>query len=249
MKFINKFKSPNFNSRNNSRIKFIIIHYTALKNSKTAIHFLCDRKNKVSSHFLISQNGSIYNLVEVKKRAWHAGNSSWINYKNINSYSIGIELDFSYEFKNNTYNSRMIVSLKKLLKYLIREYNLKNINILGHSDVAPFRKTDPGPNFPWYKLSLSNLVFYPSLKYEIYIPIFKSWFKKNNFENNKTKCIFILCCVGYDIKSAQKNKSKLKKILLAYQMHFIPSNISGRFDKITTKYLMRHYLNLILTKN
>ena len=163
MKFINKFKSPNFNNRNNSKIKFIIIHYTALKNSKTAIQFLCDEKNKVSSHFLISQNGSIYSLVDIKKRAWHAGNSAWMNYRNINSYSIGIELDFSYEFKNNSYNYKMIASLKKLLKYLLIKYKLKNTNILGHSDIAPFRKIDPGPKFPWYKLSLSNLVFYPSL--------------------------------------------------------------------------------------
>ena len=241
MKFINKFKSPNFNNRIYSKIKFIIIHYTALKNSKTAIQFLCDEKNKVSSHFLISQNGSIYSLVDIKKRAWHAGNSAWMNYRNINSYSIGIELDFSYEFKNNSYNYKMILSLKKLLKYLLKKYKLKNTNILGHSDRAPFRKIDPGPKFPWYKLSISNLVFYPSSKYKKYIPIMKTWFKKYYFETNKTKCVFILSCIGYDIQSAHKNKSKLKKILLAYQMHFIPSNISR---ELSTRPLFLLHFNL-----
>ncbi len=248
MKFINKFKSPNFNNRIYSKIKFIIIHYTALKNSKTAIQFLCDEKNKVSSHFLISQNGSIYSLVDIKKRAWHAGNSAWMNYRNINSYSIGIELDFSYEFKNNSYNYKMIASLKKLLKYLLIKYKLKNTNILGHSDIAPFRKIDPGPSFPWYKLSLSNLAFYPSFNNEIYLSFFKSWFKKYYFQTNKKKCIFILTCIGYDTKSAYKNTIMQKKILLAYQMHFMPGNVSGKFDEITTKCLMGHYLNLLLTK-
>ena len=115
MKFINKFKSPNFNSRNNSRIKFIIIHYTALKNSKTAIHFLCDRKNKVSSHYLISQNGTVYNLVEDKFRAWHAGQSFWNENTDINAISIGIELDYNPNGKNNKFSIKMICSLKKLI--------------------------------------------------------------------------------------------------------------------------------------
>ena len=82
MKFINKFKSPNFNNSYIPKIKFIIIHYTALKNSKSN-SFLCDKKNKVSSHFLISQNGSIYSLVDESKRAWHAGNSFWMNAQKI----------------------------------------------------------------------------------------------------------------------------------------------------------------------
>ena len=90
MKFIKKFKSPNFDYRNPSLIKFIIIHYTALENSNKAINFLCNKKNKVSSHFLISQQGRIYCLVDEKKRAWHAGIAKWGNYVNINSFSIGI---------------------------------------------------------------------------------------------------------------------------------------------------------------
>ena len=221
-----------------------------MKNESEAIERLTSIKSKVSSHYLIKNSGEIVVMVPDLYEAWHAGISSWKSFKSLNKSSIGIEISNpGHNFNYKNFSKKQIQSIKDLSKFLIRKYKIDKKNILGHSDIAPFRKIDPGPKFPWYKLSLSNLVFYPSLKYEIYIPIFKSWFKKNNFENNKTKCIFILCCVGYDIKSAQKNKSKLKKILLAYQMHFIPSNISGRFDKITTKYLMRHYLNLILTKN
>jgi Negative regulator of beta-lactamase expression len=173
MKFINKYKSPNFNNRNRAKIKFVIIHYTALKNSKSSIDFLCNKKNKVSCHFVVSQDGSIYNLVDVKKRAWHAGYSSWKNYKNINSYSIGIELDFSYEFKNNNYTKKMMFSLKKLLKNLIKKYNIERTNILSHSDIAPLRKIDPGPDFPWYQLYMCELAFYPKKEYNLHIPLFK----------------------------------------------------------------------------
>ena len=96
MKFIYNHKSPNFNKRKSgSSIKYIIIHYTAIKNSNEAIKHLCYKKNKVSSHFLIDKEGEIFNLVNLKKRAWHAGRSCWLKDFDINSQSIGIELDNS----------------------------------------------------------------------------------------------------------------------------------------------------------
>jgi len=84
MKYITKYKSPNYNSRNNSKIQLIIIHYTALKNTLDAISYLCNKEKKVSSHYLISQNGTVYNLVEDKFRAWHAGQSFWQEIIDIN---------------------------------------------------------------------------------------------------------------------------------------------------------------------
>ena len=115
MKYITKYKSLNYNSRNNSRIKLIIIHYTALKNSKEAISYLCKRENKVSAHYLISQNGKVYNLVDDKLRAWHAGESFWQEITDINSISIGIELDYNPNGKNNKFSFKMIYSLKMLI--------------------------------------------------------------------------------------------------------------------------------------
>ena len=104
MKYITKYKSPNYNSRNKSKIKLIIIHYTALNNSKEAISYLCTKENKVSAHYLISQGGLIYYLVNERFRAWHAGQSYWQNIVDINSYSIGIELDYNPNGKNNKIN-------------------------------------------------------------------------------------------------------------------------------------------------
>ena len=115
MKYITKYKSPNYNSRKNSKIKLIIIHYTALKNTLDAITYLCEKEKKVSSHYLISQNGTVYNLVKDKFRAWHAGQAFWQGIIDINSVSIGIELDYNPRGKNNKFSSKMIYSLKKLI--------------------------------------------------------------------------------------------------------------------------------------
>ena len=96
MKFINKYQSKNYDLRDNkSDIKYIILHYTAMKSDIEAINHLCDKNNKVSAHFVVSKSGTIYNLVDMNFRAWHAGLSSWKKEKDINSYSIGIELDNS----------------------------------------------------------------------------------------------------------------------------------------------------------
>ena len=111
MKYITKYRSPNFNSRNQSNIKLIIIHYTALKNAKDAITYLCAKEKKVSSHYLISQNGLVYNMVNDKFRAWHAGQSFWQDSTDINLISIGIELDYSPNGNNNKFSYKMISSL------------------------------------------------------------------------------------------------------------------------------------------
>ena len=146
MKYITKYKSPNYNSRKNSKIQLIIIHYTALKNTLDAIAHLCNKENKVSSHYLISQKGIVYNLVDDKLRAWHAGLSFWQDYKDINSISIGIELDYNPYGKNNKFSYKMILSLKKLkvivtlgkvafdncIKLYKQKFNIKQKYIFKH---------------------------------------------------------------------------------------------------------------------
>merc|ERR1711991_427801 len=108
----------------------IIIHYTALKNTSEAISYLCNKEKKVSSHYLISQNGKIYKLVDDKYRAWHAGKAFWQDVTDINSISIGIELDYSPSGKNNKYTYKMIFSLKKLIQEIQKKYDIGKNNIL-----------------------------------------------------------------------------------------------------------------------
>ena len=133
MKYVTKYKSPNYNSRKNARIKLIVIHYTALKNTQTAIAYLCNKKNKVSAHYLISQDGKVYLLVNERYRAWHAGLSYWNNFKDINLISIGIELDYSPNNKNNKFYQKMISSLIKILFKIQNKYKISKKNDIPES--------------------------------------------------------------------------------------------------------------------
>ncbi len=248
MKFINKYKSPNYNSRKTSLIKFIIIHYTAIRTCEEAISHLCNPKNKVSCHFIVSQNGKIYSLVNENNRAWHAGVSQWNNQKDINSNSIGIELDYSRHQQNKTFSKKMIESLILLISYLIKKYKIEKKNVLGHSDVAPFRKKDPGPNFPWHLLSFKKLAFRieNNLKYKYFD--FKKWFRIRGIKSNKKISIFILSYIGYDTFLVKDNQNLYKKLIKAYQSRFLPLNATGRLDEKTFNTIIMHFTNLVLTK-
>ncbi len=248
MKLIHKYKSPNFDKRNKNNISFIIIHYTALKNYKEAISYLCDAKNKVSAHYVISQKGKVFNLVDEKKRAWHAGQSFWNDYKDINSISIGIELDFSSNKKNCTYSKDMISSLIILLKKLKKKYNINNENILGHSDIAPYRKKDPGEKFPWNKLQDQNISFNSYKKNTYDAKIVKKWFYKNKINSNKKIALFILAVIGYNTFDIKYNSNLFSKLILVYKNHFMQFNKSGKIDNKTLNFMINHFLNNLLTK-
>ncbi len=131
-------------------IKFIILHYTGMKKESAAIKRLQNPKSKVSSHYLIKNNGQILNLVPDLYEAWHSGVSSWKNFNSLNKNSIGIEITnpgHQYGYKN--FSNRQIFSLKKLLSVLMKKYKINNKSVLGHSDISPARKKDPGEKFPW----------------------------------------------------------------------------------------------------
>ena len=158
--------SPNFDKkkRNSRSIKFIIVHYTGMKKERDAIKKLTDHKSKVSSHYLIKKNGKILTLVPELYIAWHAGISCWKKYKSLNKYSIGIEISNpGHENKYRKFSEKQIDSFKKLSKFLIKKYKIKSNFILGHSDIAPDRKLDPGEKFPWKILSRNKIGYWHDL--------------------------------------------------------------------------------------
>ena len=147
--------SPNFDikKRKSKEIKFIIFHYTGMKKEIEAINRLTSQKSKVSSHYFIKKNGEILTLVPDLYIAWHAGISYWKNYKSINKHSIGIEISNpGHKLGYVNFSTKQIKSLIKLSKSLINKYKINKNCILGHSDVAPDRKLDPGEKFPWRTL-------------------------------------------------------------------------------------------------
>jgi N-acetylmuramoyl-L-alanine amidase len=143
--------SPNFNKkiRPINSVKLVIIHYTGMQSERESIKRLCNSSSKVSCHYLINQNGKIFQLVKETHAAWHAGKSCWGKYKNLNENSIGIELvNKGHKFGYTNFKTKQILALVKLCKKLIKKYKIKKKNIVGHSDIAPLRKIDPGEKFP-----------------------------------------------------------------------------------------------------
>ena len=213
--------------RSKKKIKFIILHYTGMKNESSAIKRLCDESSKVSSHYFIKNNGELINLVPDLYEAWHAGKSNWKKIKSLNKYSIGIEIqNQGHDFKYEKFSSKQIKTLKKLLKLLIKKYQINVDNILGHSDIAPERKKDPGEKFPWKILANEKLAKWHNLD-EKKIKTYRS--KKLNKIQEKTliKNIYFL---GYNKIRNFDDKSNKKLLLIAFQRRFRQGLINGKFD-------------------
>ena len=248
MKYITKYKSPNYNSRNKSKINLIIIHYTALRNIKEAISYLCTKEKKVSAHYLISQNGLIYNLVNEKFRAWHAGQSYWQDVVDINSFSIGIELDYNPNGKNNKFTYKMISSLKKLILKITNKYKINKKNILAHSDIAPFRKKDPGKYFPWRLLEKEKIISNIQNITKNDIKIIEDWFNKYNIKSKKRIIIFALALIGYDTRQVYKNLKHYNRLICAYKSRYLTQLTYVNQETIYNN-IIKHLFKNLLTKN
>ena len=222
--------SPNFNTpkRQKKNIKYIIIHYTGMKNELSALNRLTDYRSKVSAHYFIKKNGKIINLVPDLYEAWHAGKSNWKNIQSLNRYSIGVEIQNSgHENLYEKYSNKQMNSVKKLLRFLTKRYRVNCKNILGHSDIAPNRKKDPGEKFPWKELAKVKLAHWHQLNEK---ELIKYRLKKINFLEEKN--FFInLHKIGY-IK-IQSNSSIYKKRLLikAFQRRFRQGLVNGIPDQ------------------
>ena len=226
--------SPNFNPkrRKANQIKFLIFHYTGMRTEKAAIKRLTNYKSEVSSHYLIKENGEIITLVPDLYIAWHAGRSKWKKHEFLNKNSIGIEITnpgHSYGYKK--FPKQQILSLIKLTKFLISKYRINKKNILGHSDIAPERKKDPGEKFPWKYLSKNNIGYWHCLDQKI--------LNKNRILkiNNLQKNLFYkdLYKIGYSKKIPLNLKysknNYLIKITKAFQRRFRPEIVDGKIDK------------------
>ena len=235
--------SPNFSlpKRPKKRIKFIIIHYTGMKKESDSIKRLQNPRSKVSSHYLIKKNGKILTLVPDLYEAWHAGLSNWKNYKYLNKNSIGIEITnpgHQHGYKN--FSRQQIFSLKKLLISLIKKFKIKKKYILGHSDISPDRKKDPGEKFPWQKLAKNGLVWFHNLDSNK-IKKFRKVKLFTKFEEN----IFLknLYKIGYKKIEGLKLSKNTEFLTKAFQRRFRQDLVDGKIDQeclIISKNLVSH---------
>ena len=222
--------SPNFNTpkRQKKNIKYIIIHYTGMKNEQSALNRLTDYKSKVSAHYFIKKNGKIINLVPDLYEAWHAGKSNWKNIQSLNRYSIGVEIQNSgHENLYEKFSNKQMNSVKKLLRFLTKRYRVNCKNILGHSDIAPNRKKDPGEKFPWKELAKFKLAHWHQLNEK---ELIKYRLKKINFLEEK-KFFINLYKIGYTkIKSKSFNDNK-RLLVKAFQRRFRQGLVNGISDQ------------------
>lgn len=147
--------SPNFGPRRDGlKPELVVIHYTAMESAEAALARLCDPQAEVSAHYLIGKQGQLWQMVEQDQRAWHAGAGEWGGLDDINSRSIGIELDNTGD---HPFSEPQIVVLEALLHRILKRWSLSATAVIGHSDMAPGRKVDPGPRFDWARLASLGL--------------------------------------------------------------------------------------------
>lgn len=156
-------RSPNFNSRKGIRPSLVVLHYTGMESAAAARARLCDPASQVSSHYLVSESGEVDALVPEEMRAWHAGAGSWAGAGRLNARSIGIELAHGgHDAVTRAYPDVQVTALTVLLQGIIERWSLPPEAVVGHSDVAPCRKRDPGEWFPWRRLAEAGLaVWHP----------------------------------------------------------------------------------------
>ena len=225
---ISKNYSINFNAKKRSKknIKFVIFHYTGMKTEKAAIKRLTDIQSQVAAHYLIRKNGEIINMVPDLYIAWHAGISSWNKENSLNKSSIGIEItNPGHQFGYENFSKKQINSLIKLSKILIKKYKINKKNFLGHSDIAPDRKKDPGEKFPWKYLAKRKIGIWHKLDSK----------KLKKFRNKKCNKLlqrnFInnIFEIGYSKKSKKNNY--LRYVTKAFQRRYRPELINGKIDQ------------------
>jgi len=204
--------SPNHGPRLSDTIDMLVIHYTGMQSAQAALDRLCDETAQVSAHYLIDEDGTLYTLVAEQRRAWHAGLSFWRGETDINSRSIGIELvNPGHEFGYRPFPDAQIAALTTLGVQIVARHPIPPRNVVGHSDIAPFRKQDPGELFPWQTLAGQGLGVWPTSAGIDDGPIMDA-----------------LSRWGYDISNPQAAIS-------AFQRHFRPSKIDGMSDPETAQ--------------
>lgn len=204
--------SPNCNARD-AEISMIVLHYTGMRTAEEALARLCDPVAEVSAHYLIDEDGTIHRLVPEEKRAWHAGKSHWRDIPNVNSASIGIELvNPGHEHGYRNFTDAQMSSLIPLVAEIKERYGITRGNVVGHSDVAPARKEDPGELFNWHALAKLRLAL-PRPTRNLVDP---GW--------SDAGFMLALQRFGYDIDDGPA-------AVTAFQRRFRPEMVDGEIDR------------------
>lgn len=233
--------SLNFDTRGGADIDILLMHYTGMETGAEAIERLCSAEAGVSSHYVVEEDGRIFQLVEEAERAWHAGASWWAGDENINARSIGIEIvNPGHEFGYREFPKEQIDAVIELSRDILSRHSIPAARVIGHSDVAPTRKQDPGELFPWQRLALKGVGRFidpgsvePVAGQDIG-PGDTGW-QVQEFQNN-------LRAFGYAVEITGAFDEATVITTFAFQRHFRPEAMNGLGD-LHTQELLRTYLN------
>ncbi len=220
--------SPNHDTRGGQAIDILLMHYTGMRSGEEALKRLCDpnaEPGRVSAHYCIDEDGVIYRLVAEEQRAWHAGVASWAGESNINARSIGIELvNPGHEFGYRPFPEAQMVSLIALSKDILQRQAIPARRVLGHSDVAPLRKEDPGELFDWQRLAAEGIGVWPDLG---------TTATQADAECDIAQMQSLLHDYGYQVSRDGVLNDDTRAVIRAFQRHFRPDHLSGEPDPAT----------------
>lgn len=213
-----RWTSPNFDDRGGHTPEFIILHYTDMLDARAALERLCDPASTVSAHYVIEENGKTHALVPEDKRAWHAGVSVWQGRAEINARSIGIELvNPGHSNDYRPFPPKQINKTIALCKSIQQRWSIKPAHILGHSDVAPARKQDPGHLFPWQELARHGLGLWPA-------PQEMDYHAAEDIILHPQTLHELLAAYGYDAAA------EVKDVIVAFHRHYAPEKFAPGQD-------------------
>lgn len=219
--------SPNHEARPpDGTVDMLVIHYTGMPTAEAALERLCDPAAKVSAHYVVDEDGTVYQLVAEDRRAWHAGVSCWRGERDVNSRSIGIELvNPGHEFGYRSFPEAQMQALRLLTQGILARHPIPPHNVVGHSDVAPRRKQDPGELFDWQHLASWGIGLWPFGE-----PACDGRTAAAPYEVGS-----LLARCGYDV--ASDAAGDLTAVITAFQRHYRPHQVDGLVDGETLQRL------------
>lgn len=211
-------RSPNRDARPaGARVELVILHYTGMSSAAAALDRLCDPSAKVSAHYLVEEDGTLWSLVDESERAWHAGISWWRGRERLNDVSIGVELvNPGHAHGLRSFPDRQLRALEVLLGELFTRWSIGPAGVLGHADVAPERKLDPGERFPWRRLARAGLAIWPE--------------RAIARPPDPGEADRLAALIGY---RAVADQGQRRAVLAAFQRRFRPWRVDGRLDAET----------------
>ncbi len=227
--------SPNYGDRNKGLAPdMIVLHYTGMPDAEGAIARLCSDGTDVSAHYIVLEDGRIVQTVPESKRAWHAGSSFWAGEDDVNSCSIGIEIiNRGHDWGYPDYPARQIAAVTALCRGILLRRDMPTHRVLGHSDVAPSRKKDPGEKFPWHLLASSGVGHWVHPA-----PIVSGEGLRTGADGDQVKALQqALARYGYGIEVTGVYDVPTTEVVTAFQRHFRPERVDGVADLSTLETL------------